>query len=119
MTGTRLLCGFAVLTVMAGTSCGDARSAEGRAGKEARRGRVENNAPHWRDGEGWAVSATPLVAIGGNESDSTSALPGVAGVVRLQDGRIVVADRGAIGIRVYDPSGRHLLTSGGKGEPGT
>jgi hypothetical protein len=116
MRSTRLVYVFAVLSVTAATACDDARSGERSAEKESGRGRVENGAPRWREGEGWTVSTRPLVVIGGNESDSASALYGVAGVVRLEDGRIVVADRGASGIRVYDPAGRQQLTSGGKGD---
>jgi hypothetical protein len=73
-----------------------------------------SHAPRWNDGEGWVLSATPRLVIGNEEGDST-ALYGVAGAVRLADGRIVVADRGAGGLRFYDSSGRYLLTSGGKG----
>jgi hypothetical protein len=115
MKSSGLLRGLAVLIACAATACGDARSAEGDDSNAPGKGRVVNTAPKWRGGEAWALSARPVLVVGGSESDSVAALYGVAGAVRLSDGRIVVADRGASGLRIYDSRGEHLLTSGGKG----
>jgi hypothetical protein len=111
-----LLRGLAVLIACVATACNDARSAGGDDPNERGRGRVVNTAPRWPDGQGWALSARPVLVVGGSEPDSANVLYGVAGAVRLADGRIVIADRGASGLRIYDPRGEHLLTSGGKGD---
>jgi hypothetical protein len=115
MKSSGLLPGLAVLIACAATACSDARSADGDASNAPGKGRVVNTAPTWREGEGWALSARPVLVVGGSESDSAAALYGVAGAVRLADGRIVVADRGANGLRIYSSRGEHLLTSGRKG----
>lgn len=97
MKSSGLLRGLAVLIACAATACGDARSAERDDSNAPGNGRVVSTAPKWRSGEGWALSAKPVLVVGGSESDSAAVLYGVAGAVRLADGRIVVADRGANG----------------------
>jgi hypothetical protein len=52
----------------------------------------------------WSVSSRPVVQIGAVEGDPADLLDQVTGVVRLLDGRVVVADRS--GIRYYDSRGR-------------
>jgi hypothetical protein len=104
--------GFAALMAAGVAACVGERATEGDA--TPGQGRVVSREPSWKEGEGWVLSATPRLVIGTEAADSMP-LYGVVGAVRLVDGRIVVADRGAAGLRFYDPSGRHLLTSGGKG----
>jgi hypothetical protein len=76
---------------------------------------VENSAPV-RGGAGVVVvSGAPLVEIGVLEGEEAYQLNGVAGALRLSDGRIVVANRGTSELRFYDAAGRHLRSVGGKG----
>jgi hypothetical protein len=58
---------------------------------------------------GWKLSPSAVVEIGGNFS-------GVAGAVRLADGRIVVADRGSQMLRMFNANGAHLRDVGREGE---
>ncbi|HEX2188703.1 MAG TPA: hypothetical protein VHG51_07370 [Longimicrobiaceae bacterium] len=76
---------------------------------------VESAAPAWREGEGWTVSAEPLVDVGVADGDPAYQFGDVASAVRLSDGRIVVADRQASHLRWFDAGGRHLLTAGRSG----
>jgi hypothetical protein len=77
---------------------------------------VENPAPAWPAGTGWRLSAEPLASIGTVDGDPHYQLSGVAGAVRLSDGRIVVANRGSDELRFYDASGTYLSAVGRKGK---
>lgn len=62
----------------------------------------------------WAVDPEPALTIGGEGADSVE-LYGVRGLVRLTDGRIVIADHPPR-ILVVDPDGRLLESFGRPGE---
>jgi hypothetical protein len=64
----------------------------------------------------WTIGDEPVVEIGAVEGDEAYQLGQVAGVTRLSDGRIVIADGGTLGLRFYDATGRHLVTAGRKGQ---
>lgn len=64
----------------------------------------------------WSLSDEPSVVIGGADEREGYLLHRVAGVTRLADGRIAIANRGTLQIRYYDPEGTHLLDAGGEGE---
>lgn len=76
---------------------------------------VENARPAWGEGEGWRLSPEPLVDVGLAEGDAAYQFGRVAGALRLDDGRIVVADGQANELRWFDATGRHLKTAGRKG----
>ena len=62
----------------------------------------------------WTVNETPAMSIGGEGSGPASDLFYVRGAVRLEDGRIVVADW-AQRLLVFDAEGTHLRTLGREG----
>lgn len=62
------------------------------------------------------VSAEPILQIGLAEGPEQQMFSGVVGVVRLQDGRIVVADGGSSQLRFFDADGQFLRTAGGEGQ---
>jgi hypothetical protein len=64
----------------------------------------------------WRVGARPVVEIGALEGEEAYQFSQIGGVARLSDGRIVVANGGTQELRVFDPTGRHLRTTGRKGE---
>lgn len=57
----------------------------------------------------------PAIRIGVVDGDPAYQFDRIAGVLRLSDGRIVVANSGTRELRFYDPHGRHLATAGGPG----
>jgi hypothetical protein len=67
---------------------------------------VDNGTPAWAPGRGWRLSEKPVLSIGGSGADDR--LGRIAGVTRLSDGRVVVADQSTSQLKFYDPSGRHL-----------
>lgn len=69
---------------------------------------VESREPEWPAGTGWRLAAAPQVEI---EIEG-----GVAGIVGLPDGRLVVADGGASEIRMYDASPRLIRAAGRAGD---
>jgi hypothetical protein len=76
---------------------------------------VESASPLWREGDGWRLDHEPEFAIGSASGDAPYELFDVRDAVRLDDGRIVVANAGTQELRFYDNHGVHLRTVGGKG----
>jgi hypothetical protein len=64
----------------------------------------------------WSVSSDPLVSIGGPDPREDYQLFDVKDATVLDDGRVVVANRGSEEIRFYSEAGVHLRTVGGPGE---
>ncbi|HEX2188702.1 MAG TPA: hypothetical protein VHG51_07365 [Longimicrobiaceae bacterium] len=107
--------GIAALPLLA-VGCGaDARAAGPVVRDSAGITVVENAAPAWREGEGWTVSAEPLLDVGVTDGDPAYQFSEVAGAVRLGAGTLVVADNGSKDLRFYDARGRHLRTAGRQG----
>lgn len=77
---------------------------------------VESRRPAWKEGGGWNLAPEPTLRIGAVEGDPAYQFSDVAGVVRLSDGGIAVADAGSSEIRFFDPRGRFLSAVGGPGE---
>lgn len=77
---------------------------------------VENVAPLWGDEGGWQVALVPILEIGDASGEGLAVFSEVAGVARLSDGRIVVADGASVTIRFFDADGSPLASSGRFGE---
>jgi len=76
---------------------------------------AESFAPAWGDERRWSIDPEPFVTIGSEAGDAAYQLHRVAGVVRMQDGRIVVANGGSNELRLYSPDGTHLGSVGRSG----
>jgi hypothetical protein len=76
---------------------------------------VENAAPAWSEGGAWTVSAEPTLAMGVSEGDPDHEFYQIAGVTRLSDGTIVVANAGTQQLRYYAPDGALQRSVGRKG----
>lgn len=63
----------------------------------------------------WRLSPRPLVSIGGADGLGPTEFSGVTGVIRLDDGRVVVADAGSRELRFFSPTGTFLFKRGGLG----
>jgi hypothetical protein len=77
---------------------------------------VENRAQPNMGVAKWRLSGQPLIVIGGNEEDLGHQLMEVAGAFRLEDGHIVVCDRGSGEVSFFTQNGDHLRSVGGQGE---
>ena len=77
---------------------------------------VESTAPAWPAGGGWSVGTEPLVTIGEVSGDPDYLLERVSHALRLQDGTIVIADRGPTELRLFDAAGVFIRSLGGRGE---
>lgn len=77
---------------------------------------VETRAPAWTAGAGWRLDTEPILTIGEESGDLNYMFQGVSHALRLDDGTIVVADRRASEIRLFDPAGVFIRTLGGSGE---
>jgi len=76
---------------------------------------VVSEAPAWREGEGWRLSAEPVLRIGELDGAPEYQFHQVVGAVRRSDGGIVVGDGGLRALRFYDAAGRFARSSGRKG----
>ena len=72
--------------------------------------------PLWGAGDQWRIVEEPLLQIGVFEGPDEYLFADLVGVVRLSDGRIVVADRGSGDLRFYDSAGDFLFRVGSSGE---
>lgn len=77
---------------------------------------VSTPAPVWGAEVAWRVSDAPDVTIGTAEGDEDYALYGVRAAIRLDDGRIAIANQGLSQIKIYDADGDHLENLGRQGE---
>jgi len=77
---------------------------------------VESRGPRWRPEEGWRIAAAPFLRIGSAAGSPEHQFHRVEGAIRLDDGRIVVADAGSGEIRFFDDAGGFLSSSGGLGD---
>jgi len=73
-------------------------------------GRAEAAAPTWR------IDPTPTLDLGGTMSRNGPALYRIAEVLRLEDGRIVVANGGSNSLEVFAPDGTRLRSVGRSGD---
>ncbi len=63
-----------------------------------------------------ALGVEPAFLVGADEDDDALWFTEVAGVARLSDGSVAVADRGTGQVRIFDSDARHSRTMGGRGE---
>ncbi|MEO8199969.1 MAG: 6-bladed beta-propeller, partial [Gemmatimonadota bacterium] len=76
---------------------------------------IENTAPLWTDSAGWTVDSLPLMDIG-SEGDSGEQFGRLQDVLRLPDGRLIVAEGDAAQLRLFSDSGNYIRSVGRKGE---
>ena len=104
---------------LATLSCGEQRVVVA-LGSEARDSAgiriVENVRPPDGSRLGWQIDAAAQLSVGTLEGEDAYQLHQVRDAMQLSDGRIVVANRGSQELRVFDGSGAHLATWGGRGE---
>jgi hypothetical protein len=63
----------------------------------------------------WSVDSVPEFVIGVTDGEAPYLFSSIVGVVRLTDHRIVVADALTDELRFFDPNGRFLHLTGGRG----
>lgn len=77
---------------------------------------VHTTSPAWPPGTGWRLATDPTLTIGEVSGDLNYMFEGVSQAFRLDDGTIVVADRLASRISLFDPTGVFVRSLGGRGE---
>ena len=77
---------------------------------------VESSGPAWSAGDGWRLGAEPTLTIGAVEGDLNYLFQQISHALRLEDGTIVVADRRASEVRLFDAAGVFIRTLGGSGQ---
>lgn len=108
--------GAAVAALCAAFSgCGTEATAAGPAVRDSAGVTIVEN-PIGMAVETWTLSAEPLLDIGGDLGDPDQELYQVRGALRLDDGRIVVANAGTHELRFYSSEGELLSAVGGEGE---
>ncbi len=74
---------------------------------------VESDSPSEPD---LVLADEPLVRVGLLDGPDEFLFGNITGAVRLEDGSVVVADESIFEIRMFDARGRHVWTSGRRGE---
>jgi hypothetical protein len=77
---------------------------------------VESSSPVWPAGEGWRLDDQPTLLIGSVDGPAATQFTDVQGIVRLSDGRIVIANGRNQELRCFSPSGSHMWTAGRAGK---
>ena len=87
---------------------------------------IENHAPEHPPGQFWTIDAEPEIVLGGGGArpgehqaaaqDPAQLIWEVAGIARLQDGRVAVLSQGNHQLYLFEPSGELSRVIGGRGE---
>ena len=77
---------------------------------------VETTSPVWPPGTGWRLATEPTLTIGDESGDLNYMFQGVSQAFRMDDGTIVVVDRLASQISLFDAAGVFIRSFGGRGE---
>ena len=77
---------------------------------------VVNSGQQWGEGDGWQVTAEPVVTLGVMDFPVEQQFQNIAGATRLSDGTIVILERADFALRAFDPSGDLRWTGGGIGD---
>jgi hypothetical protein len=77
---------------------------------------VENHFPLWEEGEGWRLSAEPLLSLGVMDGPEEYVFFRAWTAMQLGDGRIAVANTGSQEIRFFDAQGAFLYAVGSQGD---
>ncbi len=77
---------------------------------------IENHRPQWAPSAGWSISDSAVLEIADREPSADYSFFRVSTAIRLDDGRIVVANTGTNEIRFFDATGTYLHTVGGTGD---
>jgi len=77
---------------------------------------VESRSTLWEVGDEWTIAPQPSLVIGVLEGDPEYRLFDVGGALRLDDGRLVIANAGTQQLRFYDAAGVFLHAVGGQGD---
>jgi hypothetical protein len=110
----RALIAFVTAAAAAGCSAGEGGAAftqRDSAGVTI----VENLRAAWSPEQAWRLSDEPALDIGALDGAEEYQLFRTGGALKLDDGRIVVANGGTGELRYYDQSGRYLHSAGRKG----
>lgn len=77
---------------------------------------VVNSGQQWSEGEGWQVTAEPLVTLGVLDYPIEQQFQNIVGATRLSDGTIVIVELADFGLRAFNAAGELLWMAGGVGD---
>lgn len=77
---------------------------------------VVNTGQQWGEGEGWQVTAEPVVTLGVRDYPIEQQFERLGEAIRLSDGTIVVLELGDMQLQAFDTAGDLLWTAGGIGD---
>ena len=76
---------------------------------------VHSREPKWERGEEWSVPSEPILTIGVLDGPEEYQFVAVSDATRQASGSVIVVDRGARAVRLFDGEGTFLRTFGGPG----
>lgn len=77
---------------------------------------LESSVPKWERDQGWRIAEAPLLDLANSGTGPSHEFERVSDALRLEDGRIVVADDGWREVRLFSPSGDYIRSMGNPGE---
>lgn len=77
---------------------------------------VYSPVPVWDAETAWTVSEAPDITIGTADGSEDYTLYGVRAAIRLDDGRVAIANQGLSQVKIYGATGEHLQNLGRRGE---
>ena len=77
---------------------------------------VVNSGQAWGEGDGWQVTAEPVVTLGVMDFPVEQQFQNIAGATRLSDGTIVILEQADFGLQAFNVDGDLLWTAGGVGD---
>jgi hypothetical protein len=77
---------------------------------------VESSAPQWLKDHGWIIAESPQLDLASSGTGPSHEFERVTDALRLDDGRIVVADDGSREVRLFSPAGEFISSVGRGGE---
>ena len=77
---------------------------------------VVNSGQAWGEGDGWQVTAEPVVTLGVMDFPVEQQFQNIAGATRLSDGTTVILEQADFGLQAFNVDGDLLWTAGGVGD---
>jgi len=77
---------------------------------------VESSTPQWTEDHGWSIAESAILDLASSGTGPPHEFERVTDALRLDDGRIVVADDGWREVRFFSPSGEIIQSLGRPGE---
>lgn len=96
--------------------CGSTGTLQSQSVRDSAGVRMVLHAASAKPAATWRIAPRPLVEIGGADGTGPTMFSHIWGTARAPSGEIIVSDEPTQQLRIFDGSGKHLRTLGGRGK---